>query len=83
MNYVVTNVRLPEDDYLKLKQEAAKRRTSLASIIREKVADKKSLKKSPDEIIKTIRRHAVENAEYLHDIDIVKTVREMRNKAKW
>ena len=83
MNYVVTNIRLHEDDYLKLKQEAAKKRASLASIIRERITDKKSLKKSPDQIIKTIRRHAIENAKYLHDIDIVKTVREMRNKAKW
>lgn len=39
-NYVVTNIRLPEEDYLKLKQEAAKKRISLAAVIREKVSKK-------------------------------------------
>lgn len=40
-NYVVTNIRLPEEDYLRLKGEAAKKRTSLAAVIREKVTKKK------------------------------------------
>jgi len=40
-NYVVTNIRLLEEDYLRLKEEAAKKRTSLAAIIRDKVSDKK------------------------------------------
>ena len=41
MNYVTTNIRLPEDDYLRLKAEAAKKRTSLSAIIREKVTKPK------------------------------------------
>lgn len=41
-NYVVTNIRLDEKDYLKLKEEAAKKRTSLSAIIREKVGQKKT-----------------------------------------
>ena len=40
-DYVVTNIRLPEEDYLRLKEEAAKKRTSLSAVIREKVSDKK------------------------------------------
>lgn len=40
-NFVTTNIRLPEEDYLSLKEEAAKKRTSLAAVIREKVAKKK------------------------------------------
>lgn len=40
-NYVVTNIRLPEEDYLRLKEEAAKKRKSLSAVIREKVTKKK------------------------------------------
>lgn len=40
-NFVVTNIRLPEEDYLILKEEAARKRTSLSAVIREKVGKKK------------------------------------------
>ena len=40
-NYVVTNIRLLEEDYLRLKEEAAKKRTSLSAVIRERVGKKK------------------------------------------
>ncbi|OGH36950.1 MAG: hypothetical protein A2905_01035 [Candidatus Levybacteria bacterium RIFCSPLOWO2_01_FULL_36_10] len=40
-NYVTTNIRISEEDYLRLKQEAAKKRKSLSAIIREKVSEKK------------------------------------------
>lgn len=43
-NYVVTNIRLLEEDYLRLKAEAAKKRTSLSAVIREKVGEKKPTK---------------------------------------
>lgn len=39
-NYVVTNIRLPEEDYLRLKNEAAQKRKSLAAVIREKISIK-------------------------------------------
>lgn len=37
MNYITTNIRLPEDDYLKLKSEAARKRKSFAAVVREKL----------------------------------------------
>jgi len=40
-NFVTTNIRLFEEDYLRLKEEAAKKRTSLSAVIREKVGSKK------------------------------------------
>ena len=43
-NYVVTNIRLLEEDYLRLKEEAAKKRTSLSAVIRDKVGTKKPAK---------------------------------------
>ncbi len=42
-NYVVTNIRLPEEDYLRLKEEAFKKRKSFSAIIREKVGSKKKI----------------------------------------
>lgn len=44
-NYVVTNIRLLEEDYLRLKDEAAKKRTSLSAVIREKVSKKNKIPK--------------------------------------
>lgn len=51
-NYVVTNIRLPEEDYLRLKEEAARKRASLSAVIREKVGGKK--KPSPSEYRKIL-----------------------------
>ena len=54
MNYVTTNIRLPEEDYLRLKSEAAKRRKSLSAVIREKVSETKSTYSS-NEVKKIIK----------------------------
>jgi len=43
-NFVTTNIRISEEDYLRLKEEAAKKRTSLSAIIREKIGEKKPAK---------------------------------------
>ena len=51
MNYVTTNIRLPEEDYLRLKEEAAKKRTSPSAVIREKVCKKK---KTPENYAKVL-----------------------------
>lgn len=48
-NYVVTNIRLPEEDYLRLKEEAAKKRKSLSAVIRQKI-----VKKRPDDYEKIL-----------------------------
>lgn len=41
-NFVTTNIRISEEDYLRLKEEAARKRKSLSAIIRERISDKKS-----------------------------------------
>lgn len=82
-NYVTTNIRIPEKDYLRLKEEAAKKRKSFAAIIRDKIGEKKSKQKSSEEMIKKIRKHAAQNAHYLEGVDIVKVLREMRYSGKW
>jgi predicted CopG family antitoxin len=82
-SYVTTNIRLPEDDYLRLKEEAAKSRKSLSAVIREKIGVKKSIEKSPEEIIERIRAHAADNSNNLTSVNIVETLREMRYQNKW
>ncbi len=41
-NYVVTNIRLAEEDYLRLKEEAARGRKSFSAVIREKISIRKA-----------------------------------------
>lgn len=50
-NFVTTNIRIAEDDYLRLKEEAARKRVSLAAVIREKVSGEKF---SAEEYIKKL-----------------------------
>lgn len=42
MNWITTNLRLPEDLYMELKLKAARERKSVAAVIRERLTDKKS-----------------------------------------
>lgn len=44
MNFITTNIRIPEEVYMEIKLEAAKRRKSFAFIVRERIID--SLKES-------------------------------------
>ncbi|OGH18438.1 MAG: hypothetical protein A2868_00880 [Candidatus Levybacteria bacterium RIFCSPHIGHO2_01_FULL_40_15b] len=84
-NYVTTNIRISEEDYLRLKEEAFKKRKSFASLIREKIrVDKDQKSKSRVEsLMVRIRKHAKENAKNLEGFDIVEALREMRYKGKW
>lgn len=85
MNYVTTNIRLPEENYLRLKEEAFRKRKSLAAVIREKI-DAKEDKWSNTEIERFfIERDqlAKKLAKKLKGFDVVKALREMREKGKW
>jgi len=81
--YITTNIRLPEEDYLRLKEEAAKSRKSFSAIVRERIGVKKKADKSPEEIIRTIRTHAQESQDNLTNVNIVDVLREMRYQGKW
>ena len=39
MNWITTNIRLPEDLYMDLKMKAARQRKSVAAVIREKIVE--------------------------------------------
>ena len=82
-NFVTTNIRLLEEDYLRLKEDAAKKRTSLSAVIRDKISTGKLNDKSPNKILKRIRKHVASNVKDLEGVDIVKTLRQMRYQGKW
>lgn len=85
MNYVTTNIRLPEEDYLRLKAEAAKKRQSLAAVIREKIGTEEKVrsKDQVDKFMADIKTLAKENAKYTKGFDSVKALREIRYHDKW
>ena len=69
MKWVATNIRFPEDMYMELKMEAAKKRTSVAKIIRDKVAkkpkSKKNLKVKTQKLLDELDQIARENSKYV------------------
>ena len=84
-NFITTNIRIPEEDYLRLKEEAAKDRKSLSAVIRKKITIQKQ-KRSEREIESLYeRRHKIaENLnKKIKDFDIVAALREMRYEGKW
>lgn len=84
MNYVTTNIRISEEDYLRLKNEAAKRRKSFSAMVRERLADQNN--NSEVMVGKLWERRgqiAARLGRKLKDFDIVKALREMRYEGKW
>lgn len=83
--YITTNIRLSEEDYMRLKTEALKKRKSLSAIIREKLSNE-TVERSPDEvekILQKLRHHAKQVASKLKDIDGTEIIHEMRYNSKW
>ncbi|MBI5613449.1 hypothetical protein HY947_00835 [Candidatus Gottesmanbacteria bacterium] len=80
MNYVTTNIRIPEDDYLRLKQEAAVLRKSLSHVVRmrlkntapKKLDGAEKLLAETDAFAKRVRKKLV-------TIDSVSTIRRLRD----
>lgn len=81
MNFVTTNIRLPEEEYIKLKFEAARKRKSLAAVIREKITIGKSLNQADiEEIMDDLDMLAKRNAKKLKGWDSLQALREIRNE---
>ena len=53
MNWITTNLRLPEDLYMDLKMEAAQERKSVAAIIRKRLSSGKT-KLEKDELLRRL-----------------------------
>ena len=79
MNYITTNIRLPEDLYLELKLEAAQMRKSLAELVRERITAKKVSKEEDVEIfMEKMDRFARKMAKKYKGKDFSKGLIEMR-----
>lgn len=74
-NYVTTNIRLPEEDYLRLKEEAAKKRTSLSAVIREKVSEKISVEEYKKKLLKI-------KGDWLNPAEIAKNRKQVEDQLK-
>lgn len=84
MNYITTNIRISEEDYLRLKTEAAQSRKSLSAVIREKIGSKetKHSKTEIEKIMSDLDEIAKMNSKYTKGFDSVKALREIRYSAK-
>lgn len=81
MSFVTTNIRLPEEEYIKLKVEAARKRKSLAAVIREKITTGKSLNQADiEKIMDDLDMVAKRNAKKLKGWDSLQALREIRNE---
>jgi molybdopterin converting factor small subunit len=81
MNYVTTNIRISEEDYLRLKTEAAQNRKSLSAIIREKIGgeEKEYSKIKVESLLQELDEVAQENSKYLKGWNSSRALREIRD----
>ncbi len=85
MNWIATNIRFPEDQYMALKQRAARERKSLAKIIREATdgqiqrdVSQKEKKNKTEAFMEKVEKVAKQNAKYTKGFDSVRALREIR-----
>ena len=80
MNWVTTNIRLPEDLYMDLKMEAARRRKSVAEIIRKRIAKKKKVvkKASIEKQIQELEKFAKDMSKKYPNLNLSGKLLEMR-----
>lgn len=80
MNYVTTNIRFPEDVYLALKEEAAKKRASLSAIVREKVGGQGKARRNASQLGRLLDETASQLGRKLRGFDSVSAIRQMREE---
>lgn len=79
MNWITTNIRLPEDLYMEFKLQAAKSRKSIAALIREKLAKREvTKKKNVKRIMRDLEKLARENRKQNPRLNLTKALIEMR-----
>lgn len=85
MTYIRTVISFEEENYYSLKQEAAKKRQSLSSLVREKVGEKKKVQivSTAEKILSETKKLAKRNIKHLKGLDGVTILREMRDNTKW
>lgn len=81
MNWVTTNIRFPEDQYLMLKLEAAQNRKSFSALLRERAQTGRTfVKRQVDAVafMRKVRKIAKENAIHLKGVNLTKALIDMR-----
>ena len=79
MNWVTTNIRLPDDLYMELKMKAARERKSVAAIIRERLAGKKTFqKKNTKKLLRELREFRKKMGKEHPGLNLSKALIEMR-----
>ena len=79
MNWITTNIRLPEDLYMDLKMKAARERKSVAMVIREKLSKRKTQKKKKaEDLLRELKKLAEINARENKGINMTEAVIKMR-----
>lgn len=79
MNWVTTNIRLPDDLYMDLKMKAARERKSVAAVIREQLAgEKKGKEKKAKKFLKELDAFRKEMARKHPGLNLSKALIEMR-----
>lgn len=79
MNWITTNLRLPEDLYMDLKMKAAKERKSLADVIRERLGAKKAnMADNGKKILEKMRKLGEDIAKENKGLNLTKGLIEMR-----
>ena len=79
MNWITTNIRLPEDIYMDFKMQAARQRKSVAEIMRSKLIPIKKRKKlNVKKYLKELNKLAEENRRQNPKLNFTKALIEMR-----
>jgi predicted DNA-binding protein len=78
MNWITTNLRLPEDLYMELKMKAAKERKSVASVIREKLSENKKIDNNADELLNRMKQLSEKLTKDNPGLNLTKSLIEMR-----
>ncbi|HLE49950.1 MAG TPA: hypothetical protein VI791_02320 [Patescibacteria group bacterium] len=77
MNWITTNIRLPEEDYMELRLTAARKRTSVNALVRERLGVKVH-KASRKEFWKKLEEYAKETAQSNPGVSLSQKLIEMR-----
>jgi len=80
MNYITTNIRLPEELYMELKLQAARKRSSISALIREQIQTQTVEKeeKRAQDLIKAFDSLSKRIARHNKGINLTKAVIDMR-----
>ena len=78
MNWMTTNIRLPEDLYLELRMDAARSRKSIAAVMRGRLVKKRSKSAGKARLMRDLDKFAKEMARKHPGLSLSRKLIEMR-----